>query len=106
VSHTTTSLHVSNQELATVREAMREMHRLLAALEQDQLEKIVLTQKNQMRAVLNNFRALQPAPATRPLSAAQAGDGPRLFPAPMTATVAHGEVAIWCPDSTSAKHSA
>jgi len=52
VSQTTTSLHVSNQELATVREAMRELHRLLAALEEGRLEKIVLTQKNQMRAVL------------------------------------------------------
>jgi PHD/YefM family antitoxin component YafN of YafNO toxin-antitoxin module len=52
VSQTTTSLRVSNQELATVREAMRELHRLLAALEQGQLEKVVLTQNNQMRAVL------------------------------------------------------
>lgn len=52
MSHTPTGLHVSNQELATVREAMRELHRLLAALEQGKLEKIVLTQKNQMRAVL------------------------------------------------------
>ena len=52
MSHTTTSLQVSNQELATVREAMRELHRLLATLEDGQLEKIVLTQKNQMRAVL------------------------------------------------------
>ena len=46
------SVRVSNQELATVREAMRELHRLLAALEHGHLEKVVLTQKNQMRAVL------------------------------------------------------
>lgn len=46
------ALTVSNQELATVREAMRELHRLLEALEDGQLDKIVLTQKNQMRAVL------------------------------------------------------
>jgi len=45
MSHTTTSLRVSNQELATVREAIRELHRLLNTLEQGQLEKIVLTQK-------------------------------------------------------------
>lgn len=45
-------VRVSNQELATVREAMRELHRLLAQLEAGELEKIVLTQKNQMRAVL------------------------------------------------------
>jgi PHD/YefM family antitoxin component YafN of YafNO toxin-antitoxin module len=46
------SVRVSNEELATVREAMRELHRLLAALDHGNLEKVVLTQKNQMRAVL------------------------------------------------------
>jgi PHD/YefM family antitoxin component YafN of YafNO toxin-antitoxin module len=46
------SVRVSNQELATVREAMRQLHRLLASLEQGELEKVVLTQRNQMRAVL------------------------------------------------------
>jgi PHD/YefM family antitoxin component YafN of YafNO toxin-antitoxin module len=45
-------VRVSNQELATVREAMRELNRLLAQLETGELEKIVLTQRNQMRAVL------------------------------------------------------
>lgn len=45
------SVRVSSQELATVREGMRELHRLLAALEHGELEKIVLTQKNQMGAV-------------------------------------------------------
>jgi hypothetical protein len=52
MSSATDSLRVSNDELATVREAMRELHRLLEALDDGQLEKIVLTQKNQMRAVL------------------------------------------------------
>src|ERR1039458_951990 len=46
------SVRVSNAELATVREAMRDLHRLLAVLDQGQLDKIVLTQRNQMRAVL------------------------------------------------------
>ncbi|MFL5864367.1 MAG: hypothetical protein ACJ780_26950, partial [Solirubrobacteraceae bacterium] len=45
-------LRVSNQELATVREAMRELGRLLDQLDEGELEKIVLTQRNQMRAVL------------------------------------------------------
>jgi PHD/YefM family antitoxin component YafN of YafNO toxin-antitoxin module len=45
-------VRVSNAELATVREAMRDLHRLLAALEHGDLDKIVLTQRNQMRAVL------------------------------------------------------
>jgi PHD/YefM family antitoxin component YafN of YafNO toxin-antitoxin module len=48
----TQSVRVSNQELATVREAMRELNRLLLQLEQGELEKVVLTQRNQMRAVL------------------------------------------------------
>lgn len=52
MSSPTDSLRVSNDELATVREAMRELHRLLEALEDGQLDKIVLTQRNQMRAVL------------------------------------------------------
>ncbi len=46
------SVRVANQELATVREAMRELNRLLFQLEAGELEKVVLTQKNQMRAVL------------------------------------------------------
>ena len=45
-------LRVSNDELATVREAMRELGRLLEQLEEGELEKVVLTQRNQMRAVL------------------------------------------------------
>jgi len=46
------TVRVSNRELATVREAMRELTRLLAQLEAGTLEKVVLTQRNQMRAVL------------------------------------------------------
>ena len=46
------SVQVNNAELATIREAMRELHRLLDQLEHGDLEKIVLTQRNQMRAVL------------------------------------------------------
>jgi antitoxin (DNA-binding transcriptional repressor) of toxin-antitoxin stability system len=43
---------VKNTELATVREAMRELSHLLERLDAGEIEKIVLTQKNQMRAVL------------------------------------------------------
>ncbi len=52
MSEPTQSVRVSNAELATVREAMRELNRLLDSLEHGELEKIVLTQRNQMRAVL------------------------------------------------------
>ena len=38
------SVRVSNRELATVREAMRELHRLLAQLQAGEVDKVVLTQ--------------------------------------------------------------
>ena len=46
------SVRVANAELATVREAMRELNKMLASLEAGEVEKVVLTQRNQMRAVL------------------------------------------------------
>jgi hypothetical protein len=46
------AVRVANDELLTVREAMRELNRLIAALERGDLEKVVLTQRNRMRAVL------------------------------------------------------
>ena len=49
---TSAPVKVSNAELATVREAMRELPRLLAELDAGAIEKLVLTQRNQMRAVL------------------------------------------------------
>jgi hypothetical protein len=52
VSEPVHSVTVTNAELATVREAMRELNRLLDQLDDGEIEKIVLTQRNQMRAVL------------------------------------------------------
>jgi PHD/YefM family antitoxin component YafN of YafNO toxin-antitoxin module len=46
------AVRVANDELLTVREAMRELNRLIDALERGELEKVVLTQRNQMRAVV------------------------------------------------------
>ena len=46
------ALSVTNGELATVRDAMRELPRLLAQLDAGAVDKHVLTQRNQMRAVL------------------------------------------------------
>lgn len=43
---------VTNDELATVREAMRAIPSLLKKLDAGEVEKVVLTQRNQMRAVL------------------------------------------------------
>jgi PHD/YefM family antitoxin component YafN of YafNO toxin-antitoxin module len=48
----TSVLRVANSELATVREAMRELNRMVDALEHGELEKVVLTQRNRMRAVV------------------------------------------------------
>jgi PHD/YefM family antitoxin component YafN of YafNO toxin-antitoxin module len=49
---TPASLLVANEELATVRDAMRELNRMVEALERGELDKVVLTQRNQIRAVL------------------------------------------------------
>ena len=57
---------VTNAELATVREAMRELPRLLADLDAGTIDKLVLTQRNQMRAVLvsvERYSALEQAGA-------------------------------------------
>jgi PHD/YefM family antitoxin component YafN of YafNO toxin-antitoxin module len=48
----TDSVRVSNAELASVRDAMRELNHMIDALEQGELDKIVLTRRNQMRAVV------------------------------------------------------
>jgi len=52
MSEHTDSLRVSNAELASVRDAMRERNRMIDALEQGELDKIVLTRRNRMRAVV------------------------------------------------------
>jgi prevent-host-death family protein len=51
-SSTDPTLRVANGELATVREAMRELNRLIEALDRGDLDKVVLTQRNRMRAVV------------------------------------------------------
>lgn len=45
-------VEVSNDELRTVREAMRELNRLVESLERGESEKFVLTKNGQMRAVV------------------------------------------------------
>jgi hypothetical protein len=45
-------VEVSNSELCTVRDAMRELNRMVDLLETGESEKFVLTQRNQMRAVV------------------------------------------------------
>lgn len=45
-------LRVRNEELRTVREAMRDFGTMLADLEDGEVEKLVITQRNQMRAVV------------------------------------------------------
>jgi hypothetical protein len=61
---------VSNDELATVREAMRTIPRLLKKLDAGEVEKVVLTQRNQMRAVLltvERYAELQRLADTAPM---------------------------------------
>jgi PHD/YefM family antitoxin component YafN of YafNO toxin-antitoxin module len=45
-------IRVRNDELRTIREAMRELNRMIDELETGALRKLVLTQRNQMRAVV------------------------------------------------------
>jgi hypothetical protein len=46
------SIRIRSNELRTVREAMRDFGSLLAELEDGGVEKLVLTQRNRMRAVV------------------------------------------------------
>lgn len=55
-------VEVSNDELRTVRDAMRELGRLIESLENGDAEKFVLTKHGQMRAVvvsLDEFAAMR-----------------------------------------------
>lgn len=46
------SIRIRADELRTVREAMRDLGSLLGELEDGELEKLVLTQRNRLRAVV------------------------------------------------------
>lgn len=66
-------VEVSNEELRTVRDAMRELNRMVDALENGDAEKFVLCQNNRMRAVvisLETFAKLREAVAQADLHAA------------------------------------
>jgi hypothetical protein len=59
-------VEVSNNELRTVRDAMRELNRMVDALQRGEAEKFVLCQGHQMRAVVlsvETFSALNAAAA-------------------------------------------
>jgi hypothetical protein len=62
-------VEVSNDELRTVRDAMRELNRMVDALERGEADKFVLCQNNRMRAVvisLETFTQLQSGRADLP----------------------------------------
>jgi hypothetical protein len=48
----TTSIRIRTDELRTVREAMRDLGSLITELEAGEVEKLVLTQRNRIRAVV------------------------------------------------------
>lgn len=65
-------VEVSNDELRTVRDAMRELNRLVDRLERGEAEKFVLTQHNQIRAVVlsvEHFAALTSSTNAMPRAA-------------------------------------
>lgn len=67
-------VEVSNDELRTVRDAMRELNRMVDALENGDCEKFVLCQNHRMRAVvisIETFSRLR-AGATQATTAPQA----------------------------------
>lgn len=66
-------VEVSNEELRTVRDAMRELNRMVDLLERGASEKFVLTKHGQMRAVIlsvETFAQLRQTPGDRGLPAA------------------------------------
>ena len=66
-------VEVSNEELRTVRDAMRELNRMVDLLERGDSEKFVLTKHGQMRAVVlsvESFAELRQPPSDRGLQAA------------------------------------
>jgi PHD/YefM family antitoxin component YafN of YafNO toxin-antitoxin module len=55
-------INVSNSELRTIRDAMRELNRMVDSLDRGETEKFVLVQRNKMRAVvvsLDHFSSMQ-----------------------------------------------
>jgi hypothetical protein len=52
VSPEPTSIRIRTDELRTVREAMRDLGSLITELEAGEVEKLVLTQRNRIRAVV------------------------------------------------------
>ena len=70
---TLSKVEVSNDELRTVRDAMRELNRMVDLLERGASEKFVLTKHGQMRAVVlsvETFAQLRQIPGDRGLQAA------------------------------------
>lgn len=66
-------VEVSNEELRTVRDAMRELNRMVDLLERGDSEKFVLTKHGQMRAVVlsvESFAQLRQTPSGAGLQAA------------------------------------
>jgi hypothetical protein len=62
-------VEVSNDELRTVRDAMRELNRMVDLLERGESEKFVLTKNGQMRAVVlsvDSFAGLRSALGNAP----------------------------------------
>jgi hypothetical protein len=58
------AINVSNDELRTVRQAMRELNRMVERLETGEVQKFVLAKQHRMKAVvvsLDSYTALQEA---------------------------------------------
>lgn len=69
----TPSIRIRPDELRTVREAMRDLGSMLTELEDGEVEKLVLTQRNRMRAVVVSLE--QWSRVERALAGRQTVDG-------------------------------
>lgn len=82
-------VEVSNDELRTVRDAMRELNRMIEDLERGASEKFVLTKNGQMRAVVvsvDTFARLRQSAAGRRWKT----DRPRVGLPPVTSSSSYG----------------
>jgi PHD/YefM family antitoxin component YafN of YafNO toxin-antitoxin module len=72
-------IRIRTNELRTVREAMRDFGSLLAELEDGEVEKLVLTQRNRIRAVVvsvERWSELEQALGEPPGTSGEHADGP------------------------------
>lgn len=75
------AIRIRTDELRTVREAMRDFASLLTELEDGEVEKLVLTQRNRMRAVVVSVERWSEVEHALAAGGGAPDDGPTQIPA-------------------------